>query len=260
MSVTASGLLRSEIRAVTSLRTWWALGLAPVVIGAFASAVYAGIASSDALSDVEDVDRFAALIGLYVTVGSTVLFAAVFGAVHSASDLRHGTATTTYLAAPRRGQVVAAKILVSAAVGAAYAVVAVLVSLASLAVFGRGALPVDDGIVVAICLLGVVVAALWGVLGCGLGLLMGSPTWAAVAIVAWVPVGELIVVAVLGGVGGESAASVLPGAATVGVLAADRAGESASVLPFSAAVIVLLLWAAAFAAAGWLRTLRRDLT
>ena len=221
--------------------------------------MYAGIASSDALSHVEDVDRFAALIGLYVTVGSTVLFAAVFGAVHSASDLRHGTATTTYLAAPRRGQVVAAKILVSAAVGAAYAVVAVLVSLASLAVFGRGALPVDDGLVVAICLLGVVVAALWGVLGCGLGLLMGSPTW-AVAIVAWVPVGELIVVAVLGGVGGESAASVLPGAATVGVLAADRAGESASVLPFSAAVIVLLLWAAAFAAAGWLRTLRRDLT
>ncbi|MBY6677899.1 ABC transporter permease [Rhodococcus sp. BP-332] len=259
MSPTAGGLLRAEIRRVGSLRSWWALGLPPVLIGGFASAVYAAIASSDALTGVDDANRVAALIGLYVTVGVSVLFAAVFGAVHAATDLRHGAASTTFLAAPRRGQVVAARILVSAAVGAAYAVVSVLVSVASLALFG-GNTVVDDGLVIAVCLLGIVVSALWCVLGCGLGLLTGSPAIAAIVVVAWLPIGELVVIAVLSGIGAEAVAALLLGATTVAIMAADKGTDGDMLLPFSAAVIGLLLWTIGIAGAGWLRTTRRDVT
>ncbi|MGB3769630.1 MAG: hypothetical protein WBA00_00670 [Rhodococcus sp. (in: high G+C Gram-positive bacteria)] len=260
MSLTATGLLRSEIRKVASLRTWWALGLPPVLIGGFASAIYAGIAASEVLSGAPDIDRFAALIGLYVTVGTAVVFAALFGAVQAATEVRHGTATSTFLTAPRRGHVVAAKILVSAAVGTGYGVVSVAVSLASIAAFGDGAVAIGDGLVIAVALLGIVSATLWSVLGCGLGLLMGSPTWAAVAIVAWLPVGELVVIAILTGVGADAVAALLPGALTAGVLAADRAGDSGVVMPFPVAVVGLLLWTVGFAAVGWWRSIRRDLT
>jgi hypothetical protein len=43
-------------------------------------------------------------------------------------------------------------------------------------------------------------------------------------------------------------------------MAADKGTDGDMLLPFSAAVIGLLLWTIGIAGAGWLRTTRRDVT
>lgn len=257
MTVGAAELLRSEFRKVFSLRTWWALGLPPIVIGLLSGAIYGAIASSDVLAGVTDADVLAVTLTAAVTVGAVVLFAAVFGAVHVAGDLRHGSWATSLIAVPRRGRVVSAQLTVSAAVGALYALLSVTAALFSLTVVGGDAVAVSGSLVAGLLPAAVVAGVLWSALGCGLGLLTGSPTWSAVALVAWLPLGESVVAVVASGLGADAAVRLLPGLATVGMVTLGR-GPTDLLLPFGAAIVCLLLWATGMAGAGWWRAVMRD--
>lgn len=258
MTVGAADLLRSEVRKATSLRSWWALALPPVVIGFLSGLFYGTIASSELLADFSDAGSLAVTLAAAVTVGAVVLFAAVFGAVHTAGDLRHGSLATSLVAVPRRGRVVSAQLTVCAGVGASYAVVSVAAALLSLAAVGGDVVSVSVSDAVGLLLAAVAAGVLWSAIGCGLGLLTGSPTWSAVALVAWLPLGETVVAVVLNGIGADAVVRLLPGLATVGTIARGQ-GPGDLVLPFGAAAVCLLLWAVGLAGAGWWRLSRRDL-
>ncbi|MGH3031031.1 MAG: ABC transporter permease subunit, partial [Gaiellaceae bacterium] len=71
----------------------------------------------ESASDQVQVFRFGSLLG--------ALFAGLVGAMSITGEIRHGTIRPTFLMTPRRGRVVAAKIVASALVGAGFGLVAV---------------------------------------------------------------------------------------------------------------------------------------
>ena len=132
-----TGLLVSEFRKVFTLNFWWALLIAPLVVGMFASAIYAAVADGLGAYDGgaynnEGLSTGLASAGLYFALAWVVLFAGIFGAINAGTDFRHKTITPTLLVTPRRDRVVATKLAVTVVVALGYVLVVEVASLACL--------------------------------------------------------------------------------------------------------------------------------
>ena len=184
------------------------------------------------------------------------LAALVLGILGMTGELRHGTATSTFLVTPVRGRVVAAKLAAAAATGLAMALVA------SAAVFAVG-LPwlrakgievtvADAGLLARVAGLAAAVA-LFAVLGVGLAALLRNQVAAVIVGLLWWSQGvERILVAVLHQPGlerwlprGAASALTAPGDAT---------------LPMWAGGLVFAAYGLVLALAGGRLVARRDLT
>ena len=127
--------------------------------------------------------------------GFGTLMAMVFGVTVAAGEFRHGTATSTYLAAPDRNRVLIAKAAVAAGVGLLFGLVATAlttgISLAFVAANGYHlALP---GITIARFSLGAVLGGgLFAAIGVGLGSLLRSQLAATITVFAWFVVEQII--------------------------------------------------------------------
>lgn len=250
-------LLTAEIRKVTTLRFWWALAIPPVLVGVCASAISSAAASTTGVLVDGDVDGVL-LAGLVVALVTAMIFAAVFSAVNAGTEFRHDTITTTFLTASGRDRVIGAKVAVTALFSLGYGLVVSICSIICLLLFTGGEFVLSADIVAnVIAGLGAIVA--WSLIGSGLGLLFRSPTWPSIAIVAWFPVGETIVVAILSGLGWDGVWHVTPSTLTISVIGAGRI-DDADVFPvWPWAPIGLTLWAFAALAAGWYRTREHDI-
>jgi ABC-2 type transport system permease protein len=199
-------------------------------------------------------DALRQLVG--VPNGPLTLAALLLGILGMAGELRHGTATPTFLVTPLRGRVVAAKLAASAVAGLAVAVVAAGVVLAIalpwLPAKGVQVPLADPGLAARVAGLAAAVA-LYAVLGTGLGALLGNQFAALVAgLLLWQGLVEDLVVGVLGrpGLGrwlphGAAAALTAPGDAT---------------LAMWAGALVLAAYGLALAVAGGRLVVSRDLT
>ena len=116
------------------------------------------------------------------------LAALVLGVLGMAGELRHGTATSTFLVTPKRGRVVAAKLAATAVTGLAMAAAssaAVLaVGLPWLRAKGIEVAIADAGVAARVAGLAVAVA-LYAVLGTGLGALLRNQVAAVVVGLLW---------------------------------------------------------------------------
>ena len=116
------------------------------------------------------------------------LAALVLGVLGMAGELRHGTATSTFLVTPRRGRVVAAKLAAAAVTGLAMSLAssaAVLaVGLPWLRAKGIEVAIADPGVAARVARLAVAVA-LYAVLGTGLGALLRNQVAAVVVGLLW---------------------------------------------------------------------------
>jgi hypothetical protein len=116
------------------------------------------------------------------------LSALVLGVLGMAGELRHGTATATFLVTPRRGRVVAAKLAAAAVTGLAMSLAssaAVLaVGLPWLRAKGIEVAVADPGVAARVAGLAVAVA-LYAVLGTGLGALLRNQVAAVVVGLLW---------------------------------------------------------------------------
>ncbi|MFI8568958.1 ABC transporter permease [Rhodococcus sp. NPDC078407] len=253
-----NALLTSEIRKVTTLKFWWALALAPIVVGVFASVITSVIANQ--LGEFEedlDISGGVASIGLYVAAGAAILFAGIFGAVNAGTEFRHKTLTTSFLTARGRDGVIAAKLIVTALFGLGYGLVVLLASLICLLIFNSRTVLLDGPFigVVAACLLAVV---LWSMIGAGLGLLLRSPTWSAIVLVAWLPFGEGLISLILFGVGLGPVATVLPSNLTLPTMAATQLDDAGDLATWPWAPLGLAVWAAILVGGGWFLARTRD--
>lgn len=250
-------LVTSELRKVLTLRFWWALALAPLAVALFAGSIYAALA--DGLDSLDaDLSTGAASVGLVVAIAWAVLFAGLFGAVNAGTEFRHQTLTPTFVTTRGRDRVLGAKLAVTALFGLGYAVAVELVALACMVVFGGDRFSFTAGIA-GMLAAGVVATVAWSLIGAGLGLLFASPTTAAITLVAWYPVGELITVAILAGLGAGSIGQWLPGAVTWSTVVSP-AGDVDGFAPWAAAVVALAAWTALACGLGWWTTRRRDIT
>jgi ABC-2 type transport system permease protein len=246
-------LVRTELLKQRTIRTFMAgIGAAPLVAGLVTVAILsaAGKQGNDPLGP----DSLVHVIGGPAAV--ITLVAVLLGVLGMAGEYRHQTITTTFLASPRRRDVVIAKLVAHSLTGA-------LMGLLSLAVAAAIAVPwlhasgVDvhldgEGVRVAAGL--IASTALYGALGVSIGALIRNQTTAAAVVLIWLLAVEGII------------SDLAHGAAVVQWLpaAAGRAlvhnGPSDNGLPVLAAAGIFAVYVATFAAAGTRLTVDRDIT
>ncbi len=259
--------LVAEYRKLVSTRMWWVLLIALAAYLGFIGAVmaFSTVFAPDTQGvSLTGVDAAAAIYGLINAIG--YVFPLVIGSLAMTTEFRHQTITQSLLVEPRRGVFLGAKLLATVPIGLLYGLVGtaavVVASAPLLAGWGDGAF-LTDGHVITVLLLGVVVTALWAVIGVAFGSVLTNQVAAIVVILAFTQFVEPIARVALGAFDSLSGITkFLPGAAADGLMGASflgsYAGESADLLPRWAALLVLLGYAGVLALVGRYTTLRRD--
>jgi ABC-2 type transport system permease protein len=175
----------------------------------------------------------------------------------STGEFRHRTSVATFLAEPRRGRVVSAKLIAAVLTGVAVGVAAeALSAITSAAVLSAHHVPLHwttpgvRGALITVPAL----AALYGILGVGLGLVFRNAAAALGVALMWIFVIEGIVPSLIREPG---LARWLPGNAASAVL--HGAASSSRTLAAGAAVAVLTGYAVVLAMAGATVTARREI-
>jgi ABC-2 type transport system permease protein len=237
--------LRSELLKQRSTETTLLLFLVMFGLVAFAVATHVLALTADQLSS-----RSHQLGVFQVGTRAGMLFAALAGAIAFTAEIRYGTIRPTFLVTPRRGPVVAAKLAVSGAAGAAFGLLAqaLMVAFATIAFAARG---IDNqftaGDYLQLLLGGSVAAAMWAAIGLGVGALVRDQVAAIIGLCVWILLVEGTSESFVPGFG-----RLLPGEA--GLALASNIDRP----PAAVAALLLIFYAAAISAAGWVVTLRRD--
>ncbi len=269
MTATLRDAWRAELRKVTSTSLWWVLLVVQAaylafigVVMAFSFTVELPESSGASVPPLGGVDAALATYSLVNAIG--YVFPLVVGSLVMTAEFRHDTLAQSLLVEPRRGVLLAAKLAVAAPVGLLYGLVGVAALTATgapvLAWQGEGAF-LGDPEVAAVLVLGVVVSALWAVIGTAFGSVVPNQVAAVVVILAFTQFVEPIARIGLAAVDGlEEVARYLPGAAADAVIGASFFGELGAGEPLGrgAGLAVLLGYAVVLAVLGRLTTLRRD--
>lgn len=238
-------LLRSEaIKLVTVRSTWTMLGIGLAVEALFAG-LYVGLASLAEIGPIVEVETGTGLL---------MLMMLVLGVLAITTEFRHGTASTTFLAAPRRRPVMVAKLGVMFAAGVLGGLVYVAVNAGlALPLFSsrEGTLPSAADI--ASVYAGVVVSfALLCVFGLGVGAIVRNQVGAIIAALAFFfvlsPLPELLP----GDIGDYFPAQAI--GSLQGLPEATESGPGQI-----AGGLILAAWSAALFGLGTLLVARRDL-
>lgn len=242
--------LNSEFRKITTIRApWLLLAAGPLIVVAGISGL---VESGGNLADPATQSQALAHAGLAAVI------TLVFGILALAGEYRHGSIADTYLSFPGRRLVIAAKLAVYGLAGAAAGLVSAAVALAVTVAWwsARGAALHLSAAGTWQILGGDAGASLaFAVLGVGLGALIRNLAAAIAVALVWITLVETIV----GQLAGSGLARWLPLRASEALDRSDLLGAS-QLLPQWAGGLVLLGYAALFACAALVTTLRRDVT
>jgi ABC-2 type transport system permease protein len=243
-------MIKCEFRKLATVRSpWLLLAAGPLIVVAGIT----GLAVSGGNTrDLAVQDRALAHVGL------AAIMTLIFGILAVAGEYRQGTITDTYLSFPARGRVVAAKLAVYALAGAAAGLVSSVTALAVTAGWWAakgGTFQLSAGRSWLVLAGGVAANVAFAAIGVGLGALVRNLVGAIALALAWIALIE----GIAGQLAGPGLARWLPFSASE---ALDRASMSAAtrLLPQWGGGLVLLGYAAAFAVAAVITTLRRDVT
>jgi ABC-2 type transport system permease protein len=244
------GLLRAELLKQRSTRT--GAGLFAAMVGLVLLAVLLHSFGLPA-KDLGGAHLQLMVLGRGEFLG--VLFAALLGAMSITAEIRHGTIRPTFLVSPRRGRVVAAKVLASIVIGTGFGLVAgsVATAVGTAALRARGIdmrLEMRDYVLLVVGSAGA--AALWAAIGVGVGALVRHQVPTLVGICAWLLFVEGLLAGDAGGLG--DLGRLLPGAAASAISGQDPGTLLAPAL----GLILLALYAAAAALGGSFAISRRD--
>ncbi|GAA1760310.1 ABC transporter permease [Nocardioides hankookensis] len=259
----------AEVRKLRSTRLWWVLligmaGYLAFVGGVLAFSIVFTPEDQGGL-ELSGVAAAQSVYGLINAIG--YVFPLVVGSLLVTSEFRHRTITASLLVEPRRSVFLGAKLLVALPLGLLYGLAGtvgiVAASAPLLAGAGDGAF-LTDRAVVEVLLLGIVVTALWTVIGVAFGSVVPNQVAAIVVLLALTQFVEPIARVALGGFAATgSVAKFLPGSAADGLIGAsflsEMSGGSADLLPRWAALLVLVGYAGVLALVGRTTTLRRDI-
>lgn len=243
-----SGPLRAELLRQRSTQTTLALFLAMSGLVGLAIALHVITPAASQLatrSDQLTVFEVGTRIGM--------LFAALVGALAITAEFRNGTIRPLFLVTPRRWPVIAAKLAVSGLVGLLFGLAAeALMACAASAAFAARGIDVQltAGDYTQLLVGGMAAAALWATIGLGVGALVRNQVGTLVGLCAWLLLVEHLIELA------PDAGQFTPGSAGL-ALATQTSGTQ---LAAAVAAAALLLYAVAASAAGWLATLRRDVT
>lgn len=280
------GLIKSEFRKITTTNLWWAL-LLPIALLSFGAGwlgTYTG-----ALADMQKSAGRPLPVGLLTVSMSTnfsTIFAALFGVLAIAGEVRNQTLTTTYLTGGTRTRVLVAKLVSYTGAGIVYGLAnVVFASLGGL--LGAG---VDGfgypGDWFAVGGAGLLAMVLWMLLGVGFGALVSSAVVAIMVLLIYKFVIEFVASLYLLTSDMSGVVPYLPGSAGGGIVGniavplfiAAGAGANEQNVPKSAfevlhfffggsyghpwwaSVLTFAGYAAVFLVGGWYVSHRRDIT
>ncbi len=276
MSTVARAVAAETAKLVTT-RMWWVLAL--VLFGYIAllagglsalfGAIESGAISPDAAGAGGAPPSFGELAPLIYSFASSVgyVFPVLLGALATTGEFRHQTLTPTFLATPKRGRVLGAKVGTLFAAGAGYGVVALLASVGVgalvMSAFGVDTLlgESDTWALIGRAILGM---ALWATIGVGLGVLVPSQVAAVVIVLAFTQFVEPLLrfasmfTELTAGIG-----RFLPGAASDALVGASFFTISApqsTMLEWWQGGVVLLAYALAATIGGYFVSWKRDVT
>jgi ABC-2 type transport system permease protein len=259
-------LVRSEILKIRSTRLWWALlvgAVLLVMLQAGFTAAFEGEDQGFGDSSVLPPGDNPVLLRTVYTQGFTggYIFALILGITGLTAEYRYQTITPTFLVAPRRHLVVAAKIVAHLIFGAVYGIVcaagAVAVGGSVLVAKGFDLGLTADGVPRAIAL-SILAMALWTLIGIGVGTLITNQIAAILVGVAVAYIVEPLFGLVLSVVDAEAVGKFLPTAASTGLFESFAYGSE--LLVWWQGGLVLLAYAGLFAGLGVLLSVRRDIT
>ncbi len=255
--------IKAEIRKLFTVRLWWGMAIAVVVIAAGLAALFAGVIEKNDNSSY-DIARTAYTAG----AGFGYLLLLVIGIMTIGMEYRHKTITSALLATPNRVNLIMAKVVALIVFGVLYGVLYVLAALAGgaavLASRGVAIFP-QPGDMTRTLLLMLLVLALWALIGLGIGILIPNQVAAILVGVALAFIVEPIVGNILANVSwGEAVSKYFPSRATSAILGAgdgeagsDGGGEG-DLLSWWQGSIVLVAYAAIMAGVGTVLTKRKD--
>lgn len=267
-----SGALRSEFTKLLTTRIWWVLAIILAVYVAFTAGVL-GAAFGGVLPGAIDAPPMGDLHPLIYSVAVTIgyVFPVILGTLSVTGEVRHQTLTPTFLATPRRGVVLAAKLTVAFIFGTIYGVVALLAAVAvgsPLLLAGDLSTGLDDPETWLMFARAVLAMGIWAVIGVGLGALIPNQIAAIVVLLAFTQfvepilrtVGMLVdVFADVGRFFPGAAGDALVGSSIFSAMAGP-AGASGGLLDWWQGGLVLLGFAVVTTVAGSLTTWRKDVT
>lgn len=275
-----SRLIRSELRKYFSTRMWWGMALAMFLVGAAFAAftgaftIYGEIPVGDSTVKVGDAMPDLTMARMIYTAGIQFgyMLALVIGVLSMGQEFRHKTISNTFLAGPRRHQVIFAKV-------AALVVILLVNAVAHIAggVVGGGILlgtaghplfpePAALGETFALVVLILVV---WGLIGLGLGVLIPNQVAALfLGIAVTLIVEPLVAFALTFFDGWDVVAQFFPSQAATATLSlfsgvdpalAEAMGAGGDQLPWWGGALTLLGYAAVMTLIGLVLTRRRDI-
>jgi ABC-2 type transport system permease protein len=243
-------LIRSEFRKLSTVRSpWLLLAAGPLLVVAGVTGL---VQSGGNVHDPATASKALAHVAL------AALFTLIFGIFAVAGEYRHGTVTDTFLSAPARGRVVAAKLAVYGSAGAVAGLVSSAVAVAVTAAWWSakgGSFSLSSADSWRTIIGGVAVNAAFAAIGVGVGALLRNLAVAIAAALAWIALVE----GIAGQLVGAGLARWLPFSASEALGRANMTGTS-GFLPQWGGGLVLAGYAIAFAAAAMVTTLRRDVT
>jgi len=195
------------------------------------------------------------VFGWGTTIGA--LFAALTGAISITAEFRHGTIRPTLLTTPHRTRVVVAKAAAAAIAGLVIGLLAagLVAAIGSVGLSARD-IPVtlDAGDFTQMLAGGAAGAALWAILGTGLGAILRGQVGAVIGLCVWLLLIENILI---GNV--PSAGKYAPGAGAGALAGLMPDAGSATLLAPIAGALLLVGYAGVCAAAGLAAIERRDI-
>jgi ABC-type transport system involved in multi-copper enzyme maturation permease subunit len=243
-----SNLIRSEIRKLATVR-WFRITVAVTIVMASTFTLIAVFVGKRE-PDIDDSTYVHGVLSISA-VSSLVLLGV--GITSMAGEFRHGTSLPTFLVAPRRREVVLAKLITIAGVGAVLGAVTFgLAAATAIPALGHKGIHHLTADLPQMWIGAVMATALFGALGVALGTITRNMVVAIVAAVGWSYLVEGLILS-----------KAFPGASRwlpVGAnMAVTRTGVSADLLQPWAGLIVLVAWVAGAAGLAVSFIRRRDI-
>lgn len=264
--------IRAEFTKVLTTRMWWILAIILFLyIGVLSGGLGSlfGAITTGKIGSTGRTPHFGALAPLVYSFATSVgyVFPVLLGALATTGEFRHQTLTPTFLANPRRVQVLGAKSASAIVVGAFYGVVALVASV------GVGALALSlmgvdtalgDSATWALIGRAILAMALWALIGVGLGTLVPNQIASIIIVLAFTQFVEpLLRLAASFSDATAAIGKFLPGAASDGLVGASFftiSTPGTGILDWWQGGLVLLGYAIVFTVAGYFTSWRRDVT
>lgn len=254
-------LLKSEWRKLVYVRAHWGLLIAAILIAALGTGVTPVILDSSGELFGFGLEQQQAVDSVYANAISGYIFAVILGIMLMAGEFRHGTAVATFLAAPRRAQVVTSKLLISAIAGALVMLISTVAALGAgwfaLSFYPDAAAP-SEGIFVNTIIAALVSGAVLGVIGIAIGTLIRNQMLAIVITLIYLYVIDPILLALWADAGKWLPSGLITAMLALDIDAPELGFDTSLYLPALTATLVLLGFGVVFAGVAVATSLRRD--